>query len=66
MKITVNGEIKEIKEGTSVACLLQDIGLPAVGIAVELNREIVPRSRHGATSLKEGDALEIVKMVGGG
>lgn len=66
MKITVNGEMKEIKEGLLVIDLLEEIGMPALGIAVELNREIVPKSQHGSTVLKEGDSLEIVKMVGGG
>ena len=66
MKITVNGEMKEIKDGISVTSLLEAIGMPALGIAVELNREIVPKSQHGSTVLKEDDSLEIVKMVGGG
>ncbi len=66
MKITVNGEMEEIKDGISVTSLLEEIGMPALGIAVELNREIVPKSQHGSTVLKEGDGLEIVKMVGGG
>ena len=66
MKITVNGEMKEVKEGLLVTDLLEAIGMPALGIAVELNREIVPKSQHGSTVLKEDDNLEIVKMVGGG
>ena len=66
MKITVNGEVKEVKEGISVTDLLEATGMPALGIAVELNCEIVPKSQHGSTMLKEDDNLEIVKMVGGG
>ena len=66
MKITVNGEDKEFSEGITVLELLHSIGAPSAGIAVECNREIVPKSQHGSTKLNDGDVLEIVKMVGGG
>ena len=61
MKITVNGEVKEVEEGLSVIALLEAIGMPALGIAVELNCEIVPKSQHISTLLEENDNLEIVK-----
>lgn len=66
MNIIINGEEREISEGTTVSQLLEDMNTPAVGIAVERNREIVSRSLHPTTVLEEGDELEIVKMVGGG
>ncbi len=66
MKITINGESKEVSDGITVTELLQEISTPAVGVAVELNRAIVPRSLHASTVLEEGDLLEKVKMVGGG
>lgn len=66
MKITINGESKEVSDGITVTELLQEISTPAVGVAVELNRAIVPRSLHASTVLQDGDLLEIVKMVGGG
>ena len=66
MQITLNGETKEIESGLSVSGLLEEIKMPSIGIAVELNREIVPKSEHNSTLLQEGDNLEIVKMVGGG
>ena len=66
MKITINGESKEVRDGMTVAELLREISTPAVGVAVELNQAIVPRSLHVSTILEEGDLLEIVKMVGGG
>ena len=66
MKITINGESKEVQDGITVTGLLREISTPAVGVAVELNREIVPRSLHVSTIIEEGDLLEIVKMVGGG
>jgi thiamine biosynthesis protein ThiS len=49
-----------------VAELLALIGLDARKVAVERNREIVPRSAHAATLLGEGDVIEIVHFIGGG
>lgn len=66
MKLKINGETGEFEDSITVSELLEEIGTPAIGIAVECNREIVPRSQHGSTMLKDGDVLEIVKMVGGG
>lgn len=66
MNISVNGENKEVKEGLSVKGLLGALEILPQGIAVELNREIVPRGRHAETLLKEGDAVEVVRMTGGG
>ena len=66
MEITMNGESKEVRDGITVTELLEDISTPAIGVAVELNRAIVPRSLHASTILQGGDLLEIVKMVGGG
>ncbi len=66
MEITINGEPKEVRDGMTVTELLEEINTPAVGVAVELNRAIVPRSLHSSTILQDGDLLEIVKMVGGG
>lgn len=66
MKIKINGESKEVETSISVAELLEDINTPAVGVAVEVNREIIPRSKHGSSKLKEGDRVEIIRMVGGG
>ncbi|HHL39913.1 MAG TPA: sulfur carrier protein ThiS [Deltaproteobacteria bacterium] len=66
MKIRVNGEERETAEGTTVAGLLEELAVKARGIAVDLNGEVVPRSAHRTTVLREGDAVEIVRMVGGG
>ncbi len=66
MNITVNGEEKVIEEALTVEALLGELDISQKGIAVELNREIVPRGRHGEVTLNEGDVLEIVRMVGGG
>ena len=66
MELKINGNSKEVREGMTISALLEEMKTPAIGIAVELNREIIPRSRHEATVLRDGDVLEIVKMVGGG
>lgn len=66
MKIVINGEDREF---TSVACLsdlLAQLGMKPDRVAVELNRELVPRDRWSATRLSDGDKLEIVHFVGGG
>lgn len=66
MRVAVNGEPREVEEGSTVSDLLASLGIRPEGVAVELNREIVPKSRHGSHRLAEGDRLEIVTMVGGG
>src|SRR5262245_19068510 len=64
--ITLNGEQREILEASTVADLLRHLGVKPEQVAVELNRELVPRSRHAATTIASGDVLEVVTLVGGG
>jgi thiamine biosynthesis protein ThiS len=66
LKLTVNGEAREMAAGQSVADLLAEIGLAARKVAVERNLEIVPRSQYATTQLADGDAIEIVHFIGGG
>lgn len=66
MQIRVNGEPREVAAGTTVARLLVDLEMQPRYLAVERNFELVPRSRHADCVLAEGDALEIVTLVGGG
>jgi len=66
MNIEVNGEPREVPPGTTVRALLETLGLGDTLVAVERNREIVPRARHGETMVDDGDRLEIVNFVGGG
>ncbi|MEW6355977.1 MAG: sulfur carrier protein ThiS [Planctomycetota bacterium] len=66
VQITVNGKLRECREGTSLSGLLVELGVKRGGVAVELNREIVPRSKHETTILRPGDVIEIVTFVGGG
>jgi sulfur carrier protein len=66
VRVTVNGEASSLPSGTTVADLLAARGASGKPCAVEINREIVPRSRHAAHALRDGDAVEIVSFVGGG
>ncbi len=66
MQLTVNGETREFAAGLTLAALVEQLGMRADRLAIELNREIVPRDRWPATSLNDGDRLEIVHFVGGG
>ena len=70
MTIILNGETLEIAPGTTVAMLVQrlsqETGRDPRGVAVERNREIVPKSEHAMTVLEDGDRLELVQFVGGG
>jgi len=66
MSVYLNGEPREIPAGLTLAGLVEWMKLPADRLAVELNLEIVPRSRWDATALQAGDRLEVVHFVGGG
>jgi sulfur carrier protein len=66
IEITVNGDRRTLPASTSVADLVESLGLAGKRIAVERNGEIVPRSRHAGVPLADGDRLEIVVAVGGG
>ncbi len=66
MKVTVNDQSVELPDGATVAELLGRLGLAKATVAVERNRELVPRSRHGSERLAEGDRLEVVTRGGGG
>ena len=66
MRVQVNGQPREVADGITVAALLAELGLRDGPVAVERNREIVPRAQHGETPLCAGDELEVVQFVGGG
>jgi thiamine biosynthesis protein ThiS len=66
MNLTVNGEDRQLSSSLTVASLLSKLGLKPDRVAVELNRDLVPRERWDTTQLKDNDKLEIVHFVGGG
>lgn len=66
VRLTINGEDRQIGGPLSVCDLLASLGMDPTKIAVERNLEIVPRSQYGAVVVGEGDRLEIVHFIGGG
>jgi len=66
MEISVNGESRNVPGDATVAWLIADLNLQPRFVAVERNRELVPRTEHAACVLKSGDEIEIVTLVGGG
>ncbi len=66
MNITVNGENRAIEANSSLAQLLQALDLQGKRIAVEVNRDIVPRSEYDSFVLSDDDQVEIVNAIGGG
>lgn len=66
MKLRINGEERSFEGPLTLASLLERLGMKADRVAVELNREIVPRGQWTTTSLGENDSLEVVHFVGGG
>jgi thiamine biosynthesis protein ThiS len=66
LTIVVNEVDRTVPAGTSIASLLDLLGLQPRFLAVELNRRVVPRSEHRQTLLADGDQVEIVTLVGGG
>jgi thiamine biosynthesis protein ThiS len=66
VQVTVNDEPHVLPAGATVADLVTTLGLGARRIAVELNRAVVPRAAYPSTTLRDGDALEVIHFVGGG
>ena len=65
MHVLVNGETASVPDGLTVTGLVRHLGIDGP-VAVERNREVVPRAEHETTVLADGDQLEIVHFVGGG
>lgn len=66
MHIHVNGEEREIAEGSSVSNLLKELELPADRVAVEINLKIIDRSEFDTYALHGDDRVEILSFIGGG
>ena len=66
MKLQINGEAQDFNPPLTLAGLLDQLGMKADRVAIELNRSIVVRDQWAKTNLAEGDRLEIVHFVGGG
>lgn len=66
MTLLVNGDPREATKGVSVQELLETLEIRGEAVAVEVNREVVPRADRADRVLVEGDRVEIVTFVGGG
>ena len=66
LQLRVNGELREVAQGATVADLVANLGLKPEQVAVERNRQIVRRPDHAETLLRDGDHLEVVTFFGGG
>ena len=66
VSIRVNGEHRRLASGTSVAEMVNQLGLDPLRVAVERNLEVMPRSTLGEVCVEDGDDYEIVHFVGGG
>ena len=66
LQIRLNGDSCPVPSGVSIADMLRELGINPAKVAVERNREIIPRSALCTVSVMNGDEFEIVHFVGGG
>jgi sulfur carrier protein len=66
MKIKLNGQSTEIPDGTDLLGLLAIRGVASELVAIELNEQMVPRAKRQGVALKDGDVVELLKMIAGG
>ncbi len=66
IKVEINGEAKEFETEMTISELLSQLKMNSRAVAVELNEQIQPRDQHDEQQITDGDALEIVSLVGGG
>lgn len=66
MQITLNGKAYMVDQDATIEKLAQTLNIAPTQVAIERNREIVPRSLYGQVQLNEGDQVEIVAFIGGG
>jgi len=66
MKLIINGKAEQLPDGINAAQLIEQLGLTNERLAMEVNREILPRSSFEAHIFQAGDQIEIVRAIGGG
>ncbi|MBX3316198.1 MAG: sulfur carrier protein ThiS [Phycisphaeraceae bacterium] len=66
MRVRVNNEERDLPEGTTLERLLREIGLADRPCAAEVNRKHIPKRDHAGHTLRDGDTIELVTLVGGG
>lgn len=66
MHIILNGDQRKVADKSSLSQLIDDLQLSGKRLAIEVNREIIPKSEHDTYILKDGDRVELVHAIGGG
>lgn len=66
MKVIINGKEESFDEGVTIKDILNIRGLAPESVIIEYNKDIVERDRWGQIRLKENDAVELLRFVGGG
>jgi len=66
MKITLNGDPKELPAPMTIQELLDSLNIPSGRVACELNVKIIRRAQYSTTTIQEGDSVEIIQAIGGG
>ncbi|MEO8606032.1 MAG: sulfur carrier protein ThiS [bacterium] len=66
MRVTVNGDAREMRDGLTIDELVATLGLGTRRVAVEINLDVVPRADYAQRALCDGDIVEIVQFIGGG
>ena len=66
VKLTVNGEVYEVRQAESVTALLEEMGFGGRAVVVVLNDEVIPASTRSTCGLREGDCVDLFRLVGGG
>jgi len=64
--LEINGAQRDVADNSTIADLLGELDINTRHVAVEINRELIPRAQHPTHTLSDGDQLEIVTLVGGG
>lgn len=66
MQIQLNGELTDVPVDATISAVLEQLSVTGKRLAVEVNEDIVPRSRHSDYRLSAGDRVEVVHAIGGG
>ena len=66
IRVVLNGQERELPDEVTVEALVRELGLPRDGIAVAIDREVVPRTAHADTRIRAGASIEVIRAVGGG
>jgi thiamine biosynthesis protein ThiS len=66
LSLTLNGKQRELPAESTVASMLESLGIDRRLVAVAHNGDVVPRDTYDAVALQDGDSVEVVRMVGGG